>query len=168
MVAFGVKKLRSLMLSHVFIFAFVFLVWGGIPEQVLLRAVSDILLPVLSPRSVTGSSVTLLINPFWVYSCISCKKVVSSCFFYTHLSSFPKAIFWIDNLSHHTFLLPVSNINWSCRCGLFLGSPSNSIGLYVCLYASPMLLRSLGTCGIDWYQAPNASTSVLLSQGRWG
>ena len=50
-VSFAVQKLLSLIRSHLFIFAFIFITLGGGSKKILLRFVSKSVLPVFSSKS---------------------------------------------------------------------------------------------------------------------
>ena len=58
MVSFIVQKPFSLISSHLFIFAFVALAWGDRSKKILLRPVSERLLPMFSSRSFVVSGLT--------------------------------------------------------------------------------------------------------------
>ena len=51
MVSFAVKKLLSLTRSHLFIFVFIFITLGGRSKKILLRFMSENVLPMFSSRS---------------------------------------------------------------------------------------------------------------------
>ena len=50
MISFAVQKLFSLVESHLFIFSFVSLAWGDTSDKILLQAMSETLLPMISSR----------------------------------------------------------------------------------------------------------------------
>ncbi|KAF6095108.1 hypothetical protein HJG60_012080 [Phyllostomus discolor] len=82
-------KLCSVM-SHLFIFSFVSLAWGDLANKILLRAVSEILLPVFSSNifMVSGLTFKSVIHFELILVC-----VVS--FFCTCLSNFPTIVVFL-------------------------------------------------------------------------
>ena len=84
-----------------------------------------------------------------VYGVRRCSNFV----FCMYLSNFPHTIYWID--CHCpivcSWLLCQMLIDRKVM-GLFLGSPSCSIDLYVWFYASTMLFWLLWLCSIVWHQ----------------
>ena len=58
MVSFAVQKLLSLIRSHLFIFAFVFITLEDRSKKIVLQFMSKCVLPMFSPRSFRVSSLT--------------------------------------------------------------------------------------------------------------
>ena len=117
-VSLPVQKLFNLMYSYLFIFFLYFLCLGDISAKILLRGISEILLPIFSSRS---SIMPQLIFKSFIHfefipvygvslwsSLISLHVPVQ--FSQHHLL---KRLF----LLHFMFLPPLSNINWPQRFG---------------------------------------------------
>ena len=58
MVSFAVQKLLSFIRSHLFIFVFIFITLGGGSKKILLRFMSESVLPVFSSKSFMVSGLT--------------------------------------------------------------------------------------------------------------
>ena len=88
MVSFAVKKLLSLIRSHLFIFAFVSFAFGDRSKKMLLRFMSKNVLSFLL-WVLWFQVLHLIFNPFWVYFCIRYDKVVQFDSFACSCSVFP-------------------------------------------------------------------------------
>ena len=70
------EKLRSLIRSHLFIFAFISIVLRDWPKKTLIQFTSENVLPVFSSRSFMVSwPIFYFFKPFWVYFCVWCESV---------------------------------------------------------------------------------------------
>ena len=103
---------------------------------------SEILLPTLSSRSFMILGFTFKSNPFWVYSCIWCKRVIWFLFLFFFASICP--IFLAPFIDECLYCILRSCL--LCQVlidhivvGLFPGSVICSIDLCACFYASAML-----------------------------
>ena len=70
------ERLRSLIRSHLFIFAFICIVLRDWPKKTLIQFVSENVLPVFSSRSFMVSClIVYFFKPFWGYFCVWCESV---------------------------------------------------------------------------------------------
>ena len=115
MVSFAVQKSFSSMWSHLFFLSFISFARGHMSEKILLQEIPEVLLPMCSSRIFMVSSLKFVFNPFWVYSCVPCKKVVYFLFFilFLHISvQFSQHhLFNRLSLPQVMFSPPLSNIN---------------------------------------------------------
>ena len=130
------EKLRSLIRSHLFIFAFISIVLRDWPKKTLIQFTSENVLPVFSSRSFMVSwPIFYFFKPFWVYFCVWCECVLTSVICML-LSNFPSTACW------RYCLFPIV-YSWFFCCrltdykymGLFLDSSVHwSICLFLCQY----------------------------------
>ena len=91
-VSFVVQKLFSLLMSHLFIFAFISNILGGGSQRTLLWFMSESVLPMLSSRSFIVSGLTFISLIHFEFICLFLYTVLEGVlvsFFYTWLASFP-------------------------------------------------------------------------------
>ena len=98
--------------THLFIFSFVSLSWGDISDEILLWAMSKILLPMFSSIifMVLGLTFKSWIYFEFILMCGVRGGLVS--WFCMYLSNFPNTIYCKLSLAHCMCLLPLLNINW--------------------------------------------------------
>ena len=76
MVSFAVQNLISLIMSHVFIFAFIYIALEDWPKKSLLQFMSENILPMFSLQSFMISSLIFKsLNHFEFIFCVWCKSV---------------------------------------------------------------------------------------------
>ena len=76
MVSFPMQKTLNLIRLPLFLFLF-FITIGGGSKRILLRFMSESVLPMFSSKSFKLSSLKFVFNPFWVYFCV-CVRVCSN------------------------------------------------------------------------------------------
>ena len=81
MVSFAVKKLLNLIRPHLFIFAFIFITLGDGPKKILLRFMSQSVLPMFSSKSL-------------IVSCLTFRSLILCLLFHLQIfSSSPQVVF---------------------------------------------------------------------------
>ena len=132
-VSFAVQKIFSLIQSYLFIFAFVFLVWGDISQKITKRNVKECTVCQKVSSLFVKECLLLeglwfqfyIFNSFLIYFCAWCEKVVQAWFFYMELYNFPNTIYWRGCL-----FLTV----YSCLyCHRFFNYPYKCELIWICL-----------------------------------
>ena len=99
-VSFAVQKLLSLSRSHLFIFAFIFIILGDRLKKMLPWFIAESVLPMFSSKSFTVSSLAFRSLAYFELIFVYGVKEWSNVIFYMWLSSSPSTICWRDCLSN--------------------------------------------------------------------
>ena len=147
MVSFDVQKLLSLIRSHLFIFVFISITLGDRSKKILLRFMSESVLPMFSSRSfiVSGLTFRSLIH-FELIFVYGVKEW--SNFSFVHVAVQFSQHYLLKKLSfHHCVLLPpLSKIRWPYVCGFISGFSILfhwSILLFLCHYHTVLITVAL-------------------------
>ena len=93
MVSFAVQKLVSLIRSHLFTFVFIYISLGDWPKKLLVRFMSENILPILSSRSFMVSCLMFKSLIHSLFLCMVWGCVLTS-LIYMQLSNFPSTTYW--------------------------------------------------------------------------
>ena len=113
MLSFAVQELFSLMCSHLFIFFFCMPCLRNISDKILLWAMSEILLPMISPRSFVVLGLIFKSLMHFEFILMYAVRMWPSYIFLRVTIQFSQ--YHLLNklsLAYCTCLLPLSNINW--------------------------------------------------------
>ena len=88
-VSFVVQKLLSLFRSYLFIFSFISITLGAGSQRILLRFMSESVLPMFSSRSFIVSGLMFRCLIYFEFIFCTVLEMVLASFFYKQLTSFP-------------------------------------------------------------------------------
>ena len=139
MVSFAAQNLLSLIRSHLFIFVIISFTLGDWSKKILLRFMSENVLPMFSSRSLMVTCLIFTSLNHFEFIFVHGVRVCSN-FIDLHAAVQLSQHHWLKRLFflHFIFLPPMSKIDYRC-VGLFLGSLLCSIDLYVYFCANTML-----------------------------
>ena len=149
----AMQKLFILIRSHLFTLSFMFLALGDVSVKMLLRGMSEIILPMFSSR--TFMVLQLIFKSFIHLEFIVVYGVTrwsSFIFFARSCPDLPTPS--VEEAIFAPFYALASFVKYelTVKTGLFLGSLFSSIGLCACFYASTRLFWLQWPCNTVWYQ----------------